>query len=374
MSFYFRDEVLPYYAGDDRLPRDLAANDFKLLGADAARACACGAEGLRLRPQQAGHRILSRSRRTGLRTPRRCTTSIALQARLGAAEQPAQPQVPAADRTWRHADRPGQLAPGLRRAQSRLGTTMADPLPRAPAAFIRPTGATRCARSSCSSTARGTACSWAPLSTTPTTSSTSPRASPCAGLHAACTRCGRGCRRAADRRVALGAATTGTGRSRTGSDPASQRIDAVIVFSSTMAQYAVAAQATGLPMVVDLCRRRLGEMDLRGQPPLAAVLVCAALEGAACSPMTRYSAGDRALFATSGADLFLPFGPRRVEALTATAWRTTSTRPDRVPTRSRQASLPWSFTGAMDYWLANADAVAWFATEVLPGPGTTNGG
>jgi FemAB-related protein (PEP-CTERM system-associated) len=29
MSFYFRDEVLPYYAGDDEAARDRAANDFK---------------------------------------------------------------------------------------------------------------------------------------------------------------------------------------------------------------------------------------------------------------------------------------------------------------------------------------------------------
>lgn len=29
LSFYFRDEVLPYYAGDDLSARDLAANDFK---------------------------------------------------------------------------------------------------------------------------------------------------------------------------------------------------------------------------------------------------------------------------------------------------------------------------------------------------------
>ncbi len=29
MSFYFRDEVLPYYAGDDESARHLAANDFK---------------------------------------------------------------------------------------------------------------------------------------------------------------------------------------------------------------------------------------------------------------------------------------------------------------------------------------------------------
>lgn len=29
LSFYFRDEVLPYYAGDDEAARELAANDFK---------------------------------------------------------------------------------------------------------------------------------------------------------------------------------------------------------------------------------------------------------------------------------------------------------------------------------------------------------
>lgn len=29
LSFYFRDEVMPYYAGDDLAARDLAANDFK---------------------------------------------------------------------------------------------------------------------------------------------------------------------------------------------------------------------------------------------------------------------------------------------------------------------------------------------------------
>ena len=29
LSFYFRDEVLPYYAGDTLAARDLAANDFK---------------------------------------------------------------------------------------------------------------------------------------------------------------------------------------------------------------------------------------------------------------------------------------------------------------------------------------------------------
>ena len=41
MSFYFRDEVLPYYAGDDEAARDLAANDFKFWEL-MRRACARG--------------------------------------------------------------------------------------------------------------------------------------------------------------------------------------------------------------------------------------------------------------------------------------------------------------------------------------------
>ena len=41
LSFYFRDEVLPYYAGDDPQARELAANDFKYWEL-MRRACASG--------------------------------------------------------------------------------------------------------------------------------------------------------------------------------------------------------------------------------------------------------------------------------------------------------------------------------------------
>ncbi|MCW5640785.1 MAG: FemAB family PEP-CTERM system-associated protein [Rhodoferax sp.] len=41
LSFYFRDEVLPYYAGDDTSARELAANDFKYWEL-MRRACARG--------------------------------------------------------------------------------------------------------------------------------------------------------------------------------------------------------------------------------------------------------------------------------------------------------------------------------------------
>ena len=41
LSFYFRDEILPYYAGDDECARELAANDFKYWEL-MRRACARG--------------------------------------------------------------------------------------------------------------------------------------------------------------------------------------------------------------------------------------------------------------------------------------------------------------------------------------------
>jgi hypothetical protein len=75
LSFYFRDEVLPYYAGDDEAARDLAANDFKYW--ELMRRPARAAEGVRLRPQQAGHRPLRLQEELGLRAARRCTTSTA---------------------------------------------------------------------------------------------------------------------------------------------------------------------------------------------------------------------------------------------------------------------------------------------------------
>lgn len=43
LSFYFKNEVLPYYAGDDELARDLAANDFKYWEL-LRRSCARGIE------------------------------------------------------------------------------------------------------------------------------------------------------------------------------------------------------------------------------------------------------------------------------------------------------------------------------------------
>ncbi len=64
LSFYFRDEVLPYYGGGIAAARELAGNDF-MYWELMRRACAARSADLRLRPQQARHRARSTSRSTG---------------------------------------------------------------------------------------------------------------------------------------------------------------------------------------------------------------------------------------------------------------------------------------------------------------------
>ena len=74
LSFYFRDEVLPYYAGDDLSARELAANDFKYWEL-MRRSCANG-----LTLFDFGRSKVpapTPSRRTGASNRRRCTTSTA---------------------------------------------------------------------------------------------------------------------------------------------------------------------------------------------------------------------------------------------------------------------------------------------------------
>jgi FemAB-related protein (PEP-CTERM system-associated) len=66
LSFYFRDEVLPYYAGDALVGARTGGQRLQVLGVDASRLRAWG-EGFRLRPQQAGNRLLCLQEELGLR-------------------------------------------------------------------------------------------------------------------------------------------------------------------------------------------------------------------------------------------------------------------------------------------------------------------
>ncbi len=97
LSFYFRDEVLPYYAGDtDRRARPRRQR-LQVLGAHAPRLRARPAH-LRLRPQQARHRLVRLQEELGLRAGAARLRVPAAQARRDSAEQSAQPEVPGADR------------------------------------------------------------------------------------------------------------------------------------------------------------------------------------------------------------------------------------------------------------------------------------
>ena len=119
LSFYFRDEVLPYYAGDTGDAREVAANDFKYWEL-MRRACE---KGLRFFDYGRSKRGtgLSTSSTTGALRRRRSPTSISCEGRLDSAEQPAQSEVPGDDRaleasaaSGRQRNRPAHRAqPGL---------------------------------------------------------------------------------------------------------------------------------------------------------------------------------------------------------------------------------------------------------------------
>ncbi len=86
LSFYFRDQVLPYYGGGTAAAREVKGNDFMYWELMRRATRARGAD-LRLRPQQARYRRLQLQEKLGLRTraaalrirtgarPRRCRTS-----------------------------------------------------------------------------------------------------------------------------------------------------------------------------------------------------------------------------------------------------------------------------------------------------------
>jgi predicted N-acyltransferase len=94
LSFYFRDEILPYYAGDALEARNLAANDFKYweLMRTGLRT---RHPGVRLRPQQGRHRPLRLQAQLGFRTPKPLHYRYKLvRADRRAPEQPQQSEVP----------------------------------------------------------------------------------------------------------------------------------------------------------------------------------------------------------------------------------------------------------------------------------------
>jgi sugar transferase (PEP-CTERM/EpsH1 system associated) len=147
------------------------------------------------------------------------------------------------------------------------------------------------------------------------------------------------------------------------------QIDLVLVFSSSMAQYAEAVWA--LPTLVDLV-----DVDSAKWTDYAAAHAWP-LSWLYAREGERLLAYERAVVARSRhaflvtqkeVDLFIRLAPECAAKITALGNGVDADffapQPDR-PSPFAAAELPLVFTGAMDYW-PNIDAVTWFTRDVLP--------
>ncbi len=124
LSFYFRDEVLPYYAGDDESARQFAANDFKYWEL-MRRSCERGVKIFDYGRSEVGTRPLFLQEELGFRATAAALRILPVQARQHPAEQPGQRQVQAVHRSLApHAAGPGQSDRSAHRAQP--GLSMAN--------------------------------------------------------------------------------------------------------------------------------------------------------------------------------------------------------------------------------------------------------
>lgn len=147
-----------------------------------------------------------------------------------------------------------------------------------------------------------------------------------------------------------------------------QRLDAAIVFSSSMAQY---AEGLGVPMLVDFVdvdSAKWTEYATHHRWPLSWLY---RREGRQLLSYERAVAARaaRSFFVTERETAMFrrlaPESARRCEALcngvNADYFAPDPARPSPFPVDE----LPVVFTGAMDYW-PNIDAVTWFTNEMLP--------
>jgi len=147
-----------------------------------------------------------------------------------------------------------------------------------------------------------------------------------------------------------------------------QRVDAAVVFSSSMAQY---AQGLGVPVLVDFVDVDSAKWTDYAKAHRWPMSWLYRREGDQLLAYERRVAAQaqRSFFVTDQETaLFVERAPEcahRVQAV-GNGVDTAYFRPD--PERVspyESGELPVVFTGAMDYW-PNADAVVWFGAEVLP--------
>jgi sugar transferase (PEP-CTERM/EpsH1 system associated) len=150
---------------------------------------------------------------------------------------------------------------------------------------------------------------------------------------------------------------------------ARQRIDAAVVFSSSMAPYA--QSRNGLPMLVDFVDVDSAKWTQYAGNHAWPLSWLYAREGrrllafeseVACHAQRAFFVTDKecALFAS-----LAPACAAHVEALGNGVDAAYFAHQDGLASPFARDEIPLVFTGAMDYW-PNVDAVVWFANEVLP--------
>jgi len=150
---------------------------------------------------------------------------------------------------------------------------------------------------------------------------------------------------------------------------AANRIDAAVIFSSAMAQYAGDIPAVPkLLEFVDVDSAKWTEYAAHHRWPMSWVY---RREGARLLEFERHAAAASTctFFVTEKeAELFLKLAPEcrgRVGVVCNGVDATYFSPLHASASPYADDEIPLAFTGAMDYW-PNADAVIWFATEVLP--------
>lgn len=151
-----------------------------------------------------------------------------------------------------------------------------------------------------------------------------------------------------------------------------QSIDAAVIFSSAMAQYVQGVQGrAGLRTLVDFVDVDSAKWTQYAQNHRWPMSWLYRREGRRLLAFERATAlqAERSYFVTDNeCQLFLQAAPEcrgRVEAVNNGVDAEYFSPQHDLPSPYAAGEIPLVFTGAMDYW-PNIDAVAWFATEVLP--------
>ncbi len=154
---------------------------------------------------------------------------------------------------------------------------------------------------------------------------------------------------------------------------ATQQIDAVVIFSSVMAQYVDAE--CGVPMLVDFVDVDSAKWTQYAPDHTWPLSWLYRREGERLLAYERAVAAraQRSFFVTDNeADMFRRLAPESAASVDAVSngvdadfFSPDPARASPFPGTGEATHIPLVFTGAMDYW-PNIDAVTWFVNDILP--------